>query len=59
MPSQAKKHAKRLPDVVEEVDVAVDPHVSVPDRPSAMISLYIRVLGSQVAHVEAMDFCLI
>tara|TARA_B100000949_G_scaffold186470_1_gene168741 strand:- start:419 stop:598 length:180 start_codon:yes stop_codon:yes gene_type:complete len=59
MPSQVKKHAKQQPDVVEEVDVVVDPHVSVPDRPSAMTSLYILVLASQVALVEAMDFCLI
>jgi|TARA_B100000953_G_scaffold219995_1_gene182060 hypothetical protein len=60
MPNQARKHAKRLPDVVVDVvDVVEDPHVSVPDRPSAMTSLYILVLASQVARVEAMDFCLI
>jgi hypothetical protein len=60
MPNQVKRHAKRLPDVVAAVvDVVVDPHVSVPDRPSAMTSLYILVLASQVALVEAMDFCLI
>tara|TARA_B100000378_G_scaffold22092_1_gene17134 strand:- start:1641 stop:1820 length:180 start_codon:yes stop_codon:yes gene_type:complete len=59
MPNQVKRHAKRLPDVVDVVDVVVDPHVSVPDRPSAMTSLYILVLASQVALVEAMDFCLI
>jgi|TARA_B100001105_G_scaffold41486_1_gene30192 predicted CoA-binding protein len=59
MPNQAKKHAKRLPEEVDVVDVVEDPHVSVPDRPSAMISLYILVLGSRVAPVEAMDFCLI
>ena len=58
MPSQVKKHAKRLPDVVEEVDVVADLHVSVPDQPSAMTSLYILVLASQVALVEATAFCL-
>jgi hypothetical protein len=59
MPNQVKRHAKRLPEEVDVVDVVADPHVSVPDRPSAMTSLYILVLASQVALVEAMDFCLI
>ena len=62
MLNQIRKHAKRLPeevDVEEEVDVVVDPHVSVQDRLSAMISLYILVSDLRVAHVEAMDFCLI
>jgi hypothetical protein len=59
MPSQVRKHAKRLPEEVDVVEEVEDPHVSVPDRPSAMTSLYILVLASQVALVEAMDFCLI
>jgi hypothetical protein len=59
MPNQVKRHAKRLPEEVDVVEEVEDPHVSVPDRPSAMTSLYILVLASQVALVEAMDFCLI
>jgi hypothetical protein len=55
----AKEPAERLPEEVDVVVVVVVPHVSAPDRLSAMISLYILLLGSQVELVEATDFCLI
>ena len=59
MPSQIRKHAEQQPDVVDVADVVVALHVSVLGRLSAMISPYIPVSDSQVAPVEATDFCLI
>ena len=41
----AKEPAERLPEEVVVVVVVVVPHVSAPDRLSAMISLYILLLG--------------